>query len=136
MKNLFLAFLLSGVIFHVQCQTKSASITPADLMKKSDSQYTAGWILLGGGTAMVLTAWAIPYQNDDYSGTSSNNSFQEILGVTGTLSIIVSVPIFLSSGNNARMAARLSLQNQALLQPVFLPGQSRNFPALNLKIPL
>ena len=85
---------------------------------------------------MVLTAWAIPYQNDDYSGTSSNNSFQEILGVTGTLSIIVSVPIFLSSGNNARMAARLSLQNQALLQPVFLPGQSRNFPALNLKIPL
>jgi hypothetical protein len=135
MKNLFLAFLLLGVSIHAQSQTKTLATTPEELLQKSNSQYKAGMILLGGGAAMLLTAWAIPLQYDDYGGIT-NNSFQSFLGVAGAVSVIISVPVFLSSGSNARMAARLSLQNQALHQPAFVPGQPRNIPAISLKIPL
>ncbi|GAA0880301.1 hypothetical protein GCM10009119_32710 [Algoriphagus jejuensis] len=134
MKNLFLAFLLVGVSINAQSQTKTLASTPEELLQKSNSQYKAGVILLGGGAAMLLTAWAIPAQYDDYGGTT-NNSFQSFLGVAGALSIAISVPVFLSSGNNARMAARLSLQNQDLYQPAIVPEQPRNIPAFSLKIP-
>ena len=135
MKNIILALLLLGIISHSNAQTRKLATTQASLMEKSDSQYTAGWVFLGTGTALVATSWALP-NTYDYSDGSSNQKLISFLGWTGALAIITSVPLFLSAGQNARMAARLSLQNQTLFQPISIPGQPKSFPSLNLKIPL
>ncbi len=135
MKSIIIALLLLGIIFHSNAQTEKLATTQASLMEKSDSQYTAGWIFLGTGTALVLTSWALPNTYDSSDG-SSNQKLISFLGWTGALAIITSVPLFLSAGQNARLAARLSLQNQTLYQPISIPGQPKSFPSLSLKIPL
>lgn len=116
-------------------QTSASYQTQLDLIKNSDQQNTAGWIFLGTGTALLATSWAIPTTND-YSDGSSNQKVLSFLAWTGALAIITSVPLFLSAGQNARMAARLSVQNQVLHQPISIPGQPSSFPSISLKIPL
>lgn len=116
-------------------QEAGPSSIQMDLIRKSDTQYKAGWAFMGGGLALSLTAIAIP-RNFDYNSGNSNDRLISFLGWTGFLSIGTSIPLFLSAGQNARMAARLSLQNQALHQPIIVPGQNRSFPSLSLKIPI
>lgn len=129
-----IVLILFGVNFQAEAQTKKLATTPSELLKKSNDQYKAGLILVSAGTALTLTSMALPRTYDYYYG-SSNQTLISVLAWTGTLSIITSVPLFLSAGNNARLAARLSLENQAIHQPIYLPGQERNIPSLSLRIP-
>ncbi|OOG78631.1 hypothetical protein [Algoriphagus sp. A40] len=135
MKNLLFTILLFGLIFQAQSQTKNLATTPSELLKKSNNQYKTGLILIGSGTAFLLTAIAMPPTYSDYDG-SSNHTVKSILSLTGAISIIVSVPVFLSAGQNGRLAARLSLENQALNQPISFPGHPKSMTALSLKIPI
>ena len=135
MKTIFLAVILLGISYYSPAQSNSVLTTPQELSELSDSQFKAGMILVGGGTTLVVTSLVIPIKYDDFDG-SSNQRIRSFLTVTGLLSIMTSVPLFLSSGSNARMAAQLSLQNQAVHQPIFLPGQPRDIPALTLRIKL
>lgn len=135
MKNLFLFLILAGFCFQAYGQKPEPSPIQLDLIQKSDRQYKTGWIFLAGGAALSLTAIAIP-TNYDYNDGSSNNTAISILGWTGFLSIGTSIPFFLSAGQNARTAAKLSLESQELNQPVPIPGTSNRIPSLSLKIPL
>lgn len=135
MKILLLVVILSGTIFQANSQVKPLATTSAELLEKSNAQYTAGWILLGTGTAFLLTSWAITPNYDYYDG-SSNQTLDTVLALVGTASLIASVPVFMGAGRNARSAARLSLKNQAIHQPVIVPGQIKNIPSVSLKIPL
>ncbi|MCL6259575.1 hypothetical protein M3O96_10770 [Aquiflexum sp. TKW24L] len=135
MKRYFLAVILLGISFYSPAQSNSVLTTPQELLELSNQQYKAGLILVGGGTTFVVTSLIIPRKFDDSDG-SSNERLKSFFLVTGLLSIMTSVPLFLSSGSNARMAAQLSLQNQTVYQPIFLPGQPREIPALTLRIPL
>lgn len=135
MKTIFTFLIVIGLVTQGYSQTNTSYQNQLDLIKKSDSQYTGGWIFLGTGTALVLTSWTLPNTYDSSDG-SSNQKLISFLGWTGALAIITSVPLFLSAGQNARMAARLSLQNQTLYQPISIPGQPKSFPSLSLKIPL
>jgi hypothetical protein len=135
MKTFILAVILLVVAFYSYGQSKSILNTPQELSELSDSQFKAGLILVGGGTTFVVTSLVIP-RKFDYSDGSGNQRLRSFLSVTGLLSIMTSVPLFLSSGSNARMAAQLSLQNQTVYQPAILPGQPRDIPALTLRIQL
>ncbi|WP_373496465.1 hypothetical protein [Aquiflexum sp.] len=135
MKLLFLAVILGGITTYTSAQSSSIAITPKELLEISNSQYKAGLFLVGGGTTLLVTSWIIP-ENFDYSDGSSNRRLKSFLSVTGFLSIVTSVPLFLSSGSNARMAAQLYLRNQEVYQPIFPPGQPRDILALILRIPL
>lgn len=134
MKRLFLILVFIG-LYHVS-HGQEAKPNPAlleDLVKKSESQYKGGLAFLGGGTALVITAIAIP-NRFDYMGGSSNQRTINFLTWTGILSISTSIPLFLSSGYNGRTAAKLSLKSQTLLTP--LPIQVQNYPSLSLNFPL
>ena len=135
MKYVFLFLIVFSLGFPVFGQKAEPSQLQLDLIRKSDNQYKAGWILLGTGAALSLTAIAIP-TNYDYNDGSSNDTAISILGWTGFLAIGTSIPLFLSAGQNARTAAKLSLESQALMLPIPIPGQSNRFPSLSLKIPL
>ncbi|GMQ31314.1 hypothetical protein [Algoriphagus confluentis] len=128
-----LVFLL---LFHtIQAQTAPSFSYQQELIKKSDKQYKASWILLGTGLAASLTSLALPKGFDSSDG-SDNTTAIAVLGYTGFLSIGVSIPLFLASGRNARMAAKLSLESQAVHQPVIGNGPPRNLPTFTLKIPI
>lgn len=135
MKTIFLTLILIGLFFQSYGQNVEPSALQLDLIRKSDAQYKAGWIFLGSGTALSLTAIIIP-RKYDYNDGTDNNRVISFLGWTGFLAIGTSIPLFLSAGQNARMAAKLSLESQSSIQPIPIPGQPRHFPALSLKIPL
>lgn len=135
MKYLFPLLILSSLCFKALGQNSQPSQTQLDLIQKSDSQYKAGWIFLGSGTALIITAIAIPYRYNDMEG-SNNQRLTNFLTWTGILSVSTSIPLFLSSGSNGRMAAKLSLESQALNQPVPIFGRNNPIPSLSLKIPL
>lgn len=136
MKHLFSALMLLLILSKVGFgQNAGPSPAQLDLIQKSDTQYKAGWAFLGGGLALTITSIVIPRNFDPDTGYD-NRRVTSFLAWTGFLSIGTSIPLFLSSGQNARMAARLSLQNQSVHQPILLPGQPRSLPALSLKIPL
>jgi hypothetical protein len=139
MKLALFAALFIGITLLAKAQATPEINTAAYLLEKSNKQYKAGMILLGGGTALLITSRIIPYNYDNYNNynyENSNETIKSILGWTGAISMIISVPVFLSSGSNARLAARLGLQNQTIHQPIPIPGQPRNVPSLGLKIPL
>lgn len=133
MKYLFISLMLLSLSSEVFGQNAEPSPVQLDLIQKSEAQYKAGWAFLGGGTALTLTAIVIP-RNFDYDSGKSNDRIISFLAWTGVLSIGTSIPLFLSSGQNARMAARLSLQNQTVHQPILLPGQPKSLPSLSLRI--
>lgn len=135
MKNLLALILVVLVAFESLGQTTSVFEHQQDLMKKSDAQYKAGWIFLGTGLALSITAIVIPRKFDPNDGTS-NSRVTSFLGWTGFLSIGTSIPLFLSAGYNARTAAKLSLEPKALHQPNIGGELPRNIPSLTLKIPL
>lgn len=126
MKKLLITVLIIGVPFLVTAQTPNPLITSADLMKKSDSQFTGGIIFVSAGSALIL-ADAFHQSTGPGDGTMS---------LIGAALVIIGVPLVVASGNNARLAAKLSLKNQSIHQPSIIPGQPRNVPSLSLKIPL
>lgn len=135
MKNIFAFLFLTLFAYQSLGQNTDTFKYQQDLMKKSDAQYNAGWIFLGTGLALSITAIAIPYKYDPNDG-SSNSRLTSFIGWTGFLSISTSIPLFLSAGYNARTAAKLSIEPKALHQPNFGGELPRNIPSLALKIPL
>lgn len=134
MKILLLFLLLFCFFFKAQSQNLKPVLTvQEELIKKTDSQFKTGVILIGAGSAMALTAIALPNSYNDYYGSSSNTAMS-ILGWTGFLSITTSIPFFLASGRNGRTAAKISLQSQLLDSKI--PVLVKSYPSLALKIPL
>ena len=91
-------------------------------LQKSESQKTTGWILLGGGTAMVVVGVIVavndnPGPYDIYGSNFETGSF--LMGA-GLIADLVSIPFFISSGQNARRAAKISLHRQR----IEVPGQN------------
>lgn len=135
MKLIFTFLFVMGLVIQGYSQTNISNQNQLDLIRKSENQNKVGWIFLGGGLAMAITSIALPNTFDSYTG-ESNSELRSILGLAGTISIAVSIPIFLSSGSNARMAAKLGLHNQAINQPFPIGIHFGSIPSLSLKIPL
>lgn len=139
MKLIFTFLFVMGLVIQGYSQTNISNQNQLDLIRKSENQNNVGWIFLGSGLAMTITSLAIPDTYDSYTGSytgESNSELRSILGLAGTISIAVSIPIFLSSGSNARMAAKLGLHNQAINQPFPIGIHFGSIPSLSLKIPL
>jgi hypothetical protein len=123
------------------------ALTQSDYLKKSKNKKKIGWILLGGGATLAATAAIIPkgeyeglepclygfscesYKNDDIIGG---------LAVSGTLSMLGSIPFFLSSRKNKRRAnavsASFKTENTSIARGYNLVRI--NYPALSLKLDL
>ncbi len=104
-----LLFCLTWLILTCSCFSQETnakqSLTKQDYLAKSKRQKTAGWIMLGGGAALVGVGIAI--------GSSEELSFDDagtaaVLGGVGILSMIGSIPVFLAAGKNKRRANRMS----------------------------
>lgn len=128
----FLLCILLLTVFGDTCISQSATVkkkpeTREEYLKKSRSQRTGAFILLGAG---VLAIAAVSNGNSDFGTTG-------VAAVAGGAAILGSVPLFLAAGRNKRKG--MAMQAAILIEPPpFTAQYIRQFtsPALTLKIKL
>jgi hypothetical protein len=139
-KVLVLPVLLILMLHAFSQDTTTRVVTKADYLKKSKSQKTAGFVLVGSGIGMVVTGFATfkfdPINWGEGEPVHVDDTGTDLL-LIGGLACIVSGSILLSSAhNNKRRAAALSISNQRipLLQQNGLVYKMQ--PTVRLRIPL
>lgn len=108
------------------------SLNKQDYLKKSKTQKTTAWVLVGGGIAMMAGAVLINLSDGLYTNSSKGIG----LFYTGTATTLLSIPFFISSGKNKRKARRMSfnmLQVPHLIKTDFV---NQIIPSLYLKVSL
>jgi hypothetical protein len=99
-------------------------------LKKSKSQKTAAWILLGAGTIGVIASAAVI--TDNYYESSGTGS--EAIYFLSSMSMIASVPLFITAAKNkGRAEILLRYENVPLSR--YQPSV-KGVPALGIRIPL
>ena len=124
---LFLMLLLAFTFFSAGQSPASPEKVQTGYLKKSKSQKTVAWVLLGGG-GLLATAGLMVGMNqavDDISNLfageqqkSSNTG--PVLFYTGLAAMAGSIPFFIASSKNKKKAANLSasfkIENRSVLQ--------------------
>jgi len=117
MKQAVIVLLLASVA--VNCfgqQNTPGSISRPDRLQKSKNQKKAAWILLGGGAALFAIGVIIPQGEEEewtfYGPDHKNDGIKAVFCLTGTLSMLGSIPLFIASGKNKRRAASVSANLQ------------------------
>jgi hypothetical protein len=122
-----------------------------DYLKKSKNQKTGAWVLFGGGVALTTTSilMAAPKAAEDFSYAvvgvfssepipENNYTAENILLITGTASMLASIPFFIASKKNKRnamaMSANIKMENARMLQ--YQSFVQTSYPAIVLKIKL
>ncbi len=140
-----LLLILSAASFSQQTKNVKPQLTKTDYLQKSRNQKNAAWILLGGGATLIITAAVFPQgeftglQFDPFTLISEGHKNDGIIGaleLSGVLSMLGSIPLFISSGMNKRKAMSISFKNEKV--PQFMNGSivNRPIPSLSLKINL
>jgi len=116
MKQILLFCFVLGFTTNSQAQyadtTKHTLAT--DYLKKSKNQKKVAWIMLGGGATFVLTSFIIQrgelegftgsfggFRTEEYK----NDGIKGAFGLSGTISMLGSIPVFIAAGKNKRRAA-------------------------------
>ena len=143
MKHIFFLLLLSSTIAHLAAQQNEpikANIN-TDYLKKSKKQKTVAWILLGGGSALLVTSFALP--DGEFLGYTAdlkeeyeNDDLRAGIFLAGVVSNIASIPFFISSKKNQKKGIDLSA---GLKMETMYVRQARSYtstehPALSVKL--
>lgn len=139
------AVLLSAFWIGLFSQTLAQEMSKQDYLDKSRNQKTTGFILLGGGVAMIAVG-SILFADDavdtaiscTYLNCSSGSGIESgmVISAVGGLAILGSIPVFISSGKNARKAAQLTFSNEPTFIPKYVGNIPRSIPSVSLLIPL
>ncbi|ULQ54733.1 hypothetical protein [Flavihumibacter fluvii] len=113
-----------------------SSTLKAEYLQKSKSQKTVGWVLLGTGVAVGIAGVIVFNQSDWLFEGDSQTDTGGILFLVGTCTALGSIPLFISSRNNAKKAAAISFKNQELYLPKGSNFLVKSQPAVSLKIKL
>lgn len=139
------ALIFSALLTGLFPQTFAQEMSKQDYLDKSRNQKTAGFILLGGGVAMIAVGSALFVNDVDDTAISclnlncsSGNEMESgmVISAIGGLAILGSIPVFISSGKNARKAAQISFRNEPTYIPKYVGNIPRSIPSLSLTIPL
>ena len=153
MRKMILYTLLLIIPSATFCQSvpNDIPVVKTDYLKKSKNQKTAAWVLLGGGFALTTTSIVMASSKitEDYvtviAGVFSSEPVQEnnytaenILLITGTASMLASIPFFIASKKNKRRAtditANIKMEDAKLIRNQSFVQTS--YPAFALKIKL
>jgi hypothetical protein len=136
MKSITLLMMLMILLafFSLSAQTKD------NYLLKSKHQKTAAWVMLGGGTTLLVAGGIIGTQvvADLYSGqfqkANNNVGLAGILDITGGAAMLGSIPLFIASSKNKHKAMSITVTSQqmpALVQHItgttFIPSVSLKF---------
>ena len=145
MKKIIIYTLLLAIPAASFCQStpNNAPAVKTDYLQKSKKQKTAAWILLGGG-ALLSSIGGVVIGNEvvnDIGGIfdptvkpSSNTG--SVLFIAGGVSMLGSIPLFLSSAKNKRKymsaSAGIKMEKFPLIRQTSFVQNS--YPAVSLKI--
>jgi hypothetical protein len=116
-----------------------------DYLQKSKNQKAAALVLLiGGGVLDIIGLATFPkdYVILDIWGTGNSKSTESkantsaVLLVVGTVSMLASIPLFISSHVNHKRAISLGIDTQQFRQLKKTNFSTVNYPALTMKIRL
>ncbi|MCY7310735.1 MAG: hypothetical protein LH619_08150 [Chitinophagaceae bacterium] len=143
-KMLFAIVLL--LIFSISSfsqPTNSVQQFKTDYLKKSKAQKTAAWILLGGGSALMLAGFIIPQgevtqENLFWFDEHKNDNVKTTFVLSGTLAMLGSIPFFIASSKNKRKAEgmKVLLKAEKLTSFQNLSFKQISYPALSVRITL
>ena len=133
-------FCLTLLLFVVRSFSQIPALSKDYYLKKSKTQKTVGWIMLGGGAAMATIGLVVSNHqiNEDPLNylVSDKTAGLVILTLAGIGTAVGSIPFFLSSAKNAHMGSAISFNNQKMLFPLGNTFVLKTQPALTLKIEL
>ena len=134
MKKIF--FCLKLLLLTVKSFSQTPALSKEDYLKKSKTQKTVGWVMLGGGVAMTTIGYVIINQqvNDDPLNAITTGQGYVVLMIAGAATALGSIPFFISSAKNARRAAAISFNNQKILFPQQNTFVLKTQPTVTLKI--
>jgi hypothetical protein len=134
--------IISAVFFVVAVTSFCQQVTPSpglpldDYLKKSKNQKTAAWVLLGGGSVLIITGFLIGDRKESSFGDAGTGA---IIGIAGFLSTLGSIPLFIASSRNKRKASHatvsLQFEKTPAIQQTGLSYRSY-YPAVSLKFNL
>jgi hypothetical protein len=135
--QLIIAILLL-VSTGIQAQNAYNETQRATFLQKSKNQKQAAFILLGGG-AVAVTLGAIIFDNNfEVLGETDDAAVVAgaVLMVGGGLSMLGSIPLFISAANNKEKSLSINGGIKIERTPTILPNQSfaRNYPALSVRL--
>lgn len=135
----------SAFLMGLFSQTFAQEMSKQDYLDKSRNQKTTGFILLGGGVAMIAVGSAL-FMGDladtaiscTYLNCSSGSGMESgmVISAVGGLAALGSIPVFISSRKNARKAAQMSFRNEPTYNPKYVGNIPRAIPSLSFSIPL
>ena len=130
---LLVVFLsLAGETFS-QDTTKS-NLTKEYYLQKSKNQKTTGWVLLASGTTAIVVGVLVMNagsKEDDFNSGFGDIFGGAIIATVGIVADVVSIPFFISSGKNKRLAASVAFSEQNIY---LLDRSVAAAPALSFKI--
>jgi hypothetical protein len=135
----FLLLLTLGMAGNIRAQENPDARTPTPVrdtrewyLQKSHNQKTWAWVLLGGG--VLVGGISLATSVSDFESGNANSqklSAGEVLVFVGGGMVVASVPLFIASSRNKRMAAQLEVKKETSFTATG-PG-GRAFPALGLR---
>jgi hypothetical protein len=137
MKKIMIYVLMLAFPVSSFCQKTDDSVPSVqkDYLQKSKHQKTAAWILLGGGTALMVTGIIVGSGEDAYITDAVGGA--AVAGI-GLLSTIASIPLFIASGKNKKKAMHMTA-NIKMEKATIFERQSfvqSSYPAIAFKINL
>jgi hypothetical protein len=142
MKRLIVFTSLLDITMNCFCQQKTPSqtFTHEDYLKKSKRQKTTAWTFLGVGATLFMTGLVIPQGEEAYGVPISdqNDGVKDAFLLTGSLSMLGSIPLFIASGRNKKKAMAASANFQMKRSPVLQNPcvVNRPYPVVSIKISL
>ena len=97
---------------------------------------------MGGGAALFATGVIIPKgETEGYDvciyivcENHKNDDIKAAFGLTGFVSMLSSVPFFISSGKNKKRAISVSAYLKMNKTPLLVKNDKNSYPAIHLKI--
>ncbi len=138
MKKIILFSALCIFVVQGFAQTTSKAVTKEYYLKKSRTQKTIAWVMLGTGVVMAATGYVIGSTRDadDFIQDANIGETEGIVIIAGGVVAVGSIPLFIISSKNKKRAAGISF----IQQPVFVPVQNsfayKHQPGISIKIKL
>ncbi|HUS01191.1 MAG TPA: hypothetical protein VMY77_05665 [Chitinophagaceae bacterium] len=148
MKKIFFCMLIFWVInLPTNAQTNNLMSTRNDhkpdadfLLQKSKNKKKVAWIMAGGGSTLLLAGIIIPrgevIRDNIWWPEYKNDGIKQSLALTGILSMLGSIPFFISSHHNKKKATSLTFKNEPVQQINNKSIAYRNIPSLTLQFKL
>ncbi|MCS5490392.1 hypothetical protein [Algoriphagus limi] len=140
MKKLFIALFVMATFIGAAYPSFAQQMTKQDYLEKSKKQKTTAFILLGGGAAVAGAGVILFSENFCIFGCTQSevnaSNAGGVMFLAGGAAMIASIPVFVSSGKNARKAAELNFNYQPMNMPRYTGAIPKSYPALTLTIPI